>query len=279
MESSPSPATLVYDVTEAEFADRVLARSATVPVVVDLWAEWCGPCRTLGPMLERAVEARGGEVELAKVDVDANGSLAQSLGVQGIPTVVGVRDGQVVSRFTGAVPAEQIEAFLDELAPSAADRLVTEAAGLDAPAAIEQLEAALAAEPGHRGAALALAERVVADEPQRALELVTAHRPDPRAEAVAARAELAAAPVSDLEALRERAAAGSAEGDELVTLGRGLAARGEHDEAIDHLLAAVATGGEARDEARAQLVSLFGILGDDDPRVPRARSRLARALY
>src|SRR5579875_648898 len=105
------------DVTESTFQSAVLDRSHTVPVVVDFWAEWCGPCRQLGPVLERAVAARTGKVELAKVDVDANPMLARRFGIQGIPAVKAFRDGAVVSEFVGAQPSLGVERFLDALIP------------------------------------------------------------------------------------------------------------------------------------------------------------------
>src|SRR5438034_1365946 len=115
------------DATTDTFATTVLERSAEVPVVVDFWAEWCGPCRALTPVLEREVEARAGEVELVKVNTDENPALARDHGIRGIPAVKAFRNGAVVSEFVGARPAPQVAAFLDELlAPSAADRLVAE---------------------------------------------------------------------------------------------------------------------------------------------------------
>src|ERR1700750_935728 len=110
------------DVTELTFQTDVVERSRTVPVVVDFWAEWCGPCRQLGPVLERAVAARQGKVELVKLDVDGNQTLAHSCGVQSIPAVKAFRDGRVVSEFVGAQPPLAVERFLDELVPSEADQ-------------------------------------------------------------------------------------------------------------------------------------------------------------
>jgi putative thioredoxin len=271
---SPSPN--VFDVDDANFETAVLARSHEVPVVVDFWAGWCGPCRTLGPLLESAVDARGGRVVLAKLDVDRNPGTAQAFRVQGIPQVYGFRDGRAVAQFTGVVPPPQIEAFLDELQPSEADLAVARARSMDPEPAESELRRALDLEPQHRDAALLLAELLVGDRPDEAEVLVAPHRPDPRAEAIVTRLELARSGDVDVEAL---AAAAESDDTALLRLGRALAAHGRHDEAIERLLTAVERGGEVRDPAREQLVSLFGLLGDDDPRVAQARPRLARALF
>jgi putative thioredoxin len=270
---------LVFDVDETDFPTAVLERSREVPVVVDFWAAWCGPCRTLGPMLEEAVTARGGELLLAKVDVDRNQALAQAFRVQGIPQVLGFRDGRVVSQFTGVVPAPRLAAFLDELAPSEADRAVTRARALDGDAREDELRRALALDPTHREAAIALADLLVQRDPDAALGLVGPLRPDPAAERIVTRAELARGGGGDLVELRARAARDDADGDALLDLGRALAARGEYADAIEQLLAAVQLGGATRDPAREQLVALFGVLGDADERVRQARPRLARALF
>jgi putative thioredoxin len=274
-----STPTLVFDVDEADFQAAVLDRSHEVPVVVDFWAGWCGPCRTLGPMLEQAVAARGGEVVLAKVDVDENPALAQAFRVQGIPQVLGFRDGKLSSQFTGVVPAPQLAAFLDELTPSEADRAVVRARTLDGDAQEIELRRALELDPAHREAAVALGGLLADRDPDGAITLVTPHRPDAAAEAVVTRAELARGGGGDIEALQARAQRDDAGGDALLDLGRALAARGQYDEAIERLLAAVELGGETRGPAREQLVALFGVLGDGDDRVRAARPRLARALF
>ncbi len=134
---------MTFDVTESDFQARVIERSREVPVVVDFWAEWCGPCRVLGPALEQAVAKRDGDLELAKVDVDHNQSLAASFGIRGIPAVKAFRDGQVVDEFTGAIPPAQIEQFLARIVPSPADKL---AAADDE----ESLRKALELEPTQR---------------------------------------------------------------------------------------------------------------------------------
>jgi putative thioredoxin len=113
----------IYDVDEAQFEQRVLERSHDLPVVVDFWADWCGPCKQLTPALERAATSRAGKVELAKVDVDANGRLAALFRIQGIPSVKAFRDGRVAAEFTGALPRAEVERFFDSLLPSEADEL------------------------------------------------------------------------------------------------------------------------------------------------------------
>jgi putative thioredoxin len=117
------------DVTDASFQTDVIERSAELPVVVDFWADWCGPCKTLAPVLEQAVAARDGRVALAKVDVDANQQLAQAYGIRGIPAVKAFRNGRVVAEFTGAQPPESVEAFLDGLGdPAEGEKLLEELA-------------------------------------------------------------------------------------------------------------------------------------------------------
>ena len=143
------------DVTEATFQTAVVERSQTVPVVVDFWAEWCGPCRQLGPVIEKAVAAREGRIELAKLDVDANPNLSRTYGIQSIPAVKAFKGGQVVAEFIGAQPPAAVEKFLDALLPSRADELV--ALGDEA-----SLRRAVALEPSRADAVVPLAKLLLA---------------------------------------------------------------------------------------------------------------------
>ncbi len=278
MTSSPATSPHVFDVDDADFEASVLARSHEVVVLADLWASWCGPCRTLTPLLEEAVARRDGDVVLAKVDVDANPGIASRYSAQSIPTVLGFRDGRLLQRFTGARPAAEIERFIDDLLPSEADQAVARARASSGADAIAELRHALSLDPTHREAAIGLAESIVDDDPDEAEALIRPHRPDPAAEAVATRAQLARSG-ADLASLEATVAAGRADGATLLELGRALAADGQHDAALERLLVAVELGGDTREPAREQLVALFGLLGDDHPAVLDARPRLARALY
>lgn len=276
----------IIDVTDDDFYQQVIQRSHEVPVVVDFWASWCGPCRTLGPILEEAVSGRDGEVVLAKVDVDANQQVAAHYQVRGIPAVKGFRDGDEVAAFTGAQPAAKVEAFLDRVVPSEADRAVSLGRRLhgqgDIGGARDAFEEALDLDETHREAALALADLNVENDPDRAMELVRPLRPDPEAEKIVTRAELARTS-DDLDTLRQQADQDPTDMQARVELGRALAAAGMHRDAVEELLAVVEsnhdTTDEAREAAREQLVALFPLIGQESPVVTRARKRLAAALY
>jgi putative thioredoxin len=251
---------MVFDVSEAEFQARVVERSRAVPVVVDFWAAWCGPCRQLTPALERAATAREGRVDLAKVDVDANQALAQAFRVQGIPAVKAFRDGRVASEFTGAVPPAEVERFFDALVPSEADELAARAAAEGDEAALRR---ALELDPRQLDAARALARLLLArDEAEQALELVEPFPGDFLAAGLAARARL------------------SLEGDELDPA---FAAwdRGDHEDALERLQEAFAAAGDQadRDLVRQVMVGVFTELGPGHPLAREHRRRLSLALY
>jgi putative thioredoxin len=269
---TPSAAPSVIDVTEATFQTEVLDRSFQVPVVLDLWAEWCGPCKQLSPLLEKLAEEGGGSWILAKIDVDANPTIAQALRVQSIPAVKAVYQGQLIGEFSGALPEPQVRQFVTALvdairaeggAPGAVGEVAPEqedpriVAAEDATAAgdlddaVRRYKEILAAEPAHARAADALREvellRRVADAPIDAIS---------RADAAPDDVDLALA-AADLEI-----------------------AEGRVDAAFSRLLAAVrAAAGSDKDTPRARLVELFAVVGTDDPRVATARKQLAAALF
>jgi len=237
------------DVTDATFATEVMERSKAVPVVVDLWADWCGPCRTLTPILEKVVGETAGKVVLVKVDVDKNPQIAQAFQVQGIPAVHALADGKVVDGFVGAQPEHMVREFVSRLLPSeqqsAVDKLVAE--GDEA-----SLRSALELEPGHEGAVVGLAELLVArggegdvDEALALLERIPESAETRR--------------VAALARVGRTATAGD---DQIVA---------ELDSLLDRV--------KDDEDARQRYVDLLEVLGADDPRTAGYRKSLTSRLF
>jgi putative thioredoxin len=232
------------DVTDATFQTEVIDRSHSVAVVVDLWAEWCNPCRTLGPILDKVIDATGGEVILAKVNVDKNPAISQAFQVQSIPAVYALKDGQVVNGFMGAVPEHVVEDFVASLRPNEADRTV---ATLLAEGTEGAYRAALELEPANEDAIVGLSQLLVArGEVDQALQFLSRIPESDRTRKVAAEARLAQGPPDD-----------------------------DYDATLTGLLDRVKTD----EEARQKYVDILELMGPEDPRTAGYRKKLTARLF
>src|SRR4051812_11904989 len=261
-----APGSAVVDVPEATFQAEVLDRSFQVPVVLDLWAEWCEPCKQLSPVLERLAAEGGGSWVLAKIDVDGNPALAQALRVQGIPAVKAVWQGQLGAEFTGAIPESDARTFVTELVRATTGGAVPAAEAAEpADPRLDAAEAAL--DRGDLEAAEAAYQAILDEQPDHpeaglALRQVRMFR---RAEQAGPEALTAADAAPDDVAAQ-------------LTAADFLLGTGQVDAAFDRLIDVVRrTAGEDRDRARERLVEMFTVVGDQDPRVGAARRKLTAA--
>ena len=249
--------TNVIDVSEADFQSLVIEGSKQTPVVVDFWADWCEPCKTLGPILEKVTNETQGSVRLAKVDVDANPRLAQAFGVQGISMVIAFKDGKPVSQFTGAVPEAAVRQFIAQLIPPLVDEAVLAAEALadagdlaGAEAALNQL---LVEQPANLEAGLSLATLLLdRGASQEAIEVLSRLSQTPDVKRLLAAARLLDGGEVDLA---------------------------DPEAALPRLLELVQEGGDGREKARLQMIDLFDVLGAENPLTVEYRRRLANALF
>jgi len=263
----------------------VLERSHELPVVVDCWAPWCGPCRQLGPILEKLAYERDGQVQLVKINTDENPQVANALKVEGIPAVYAFAGGQLVNRFVGALPEEQVRAFFDSLIPSEADVKAAEGYRMlqeqQIPIARLHFEAALEEDPDHEAAAMGLAAVLSGiGEETRALELANRWPNNPTSKGILAAVELRNA-LDGAEPALVRQAAASSPDDAVARYRYGclLALEGQWQAAMDELLESVRIDRAAADEgARKRLLDIFAILGEH-PTVAEYRKRLGALLF
>lgn len=276
---------LVIDVNEAGFENDVLQRSAEVPVVIDFWAEWCEPCKQLGPLLERLAHEYNGRFLLAKVDVDANQMLMQQFGIQGIPAVFAVVAGQALPLFQGAAPEAQIRQTLDQLIQVGEERFGLTGIAVD-PSAAGEPQAAAPAPPGPYDSLLEAAARALdandfAGAVQAYKNVLSDDPANTEAKLGLAQAELLSrVQATDPQKVRTEAAEKPADADAQMAAADLDLVGGHVEDAFGRLVETVRrTFGEDRDRVRLRLLDLFEVIGPEDPRVGAARTALARVLF
>jgi putative thioredoxin len=286
---------LITEGSEQTFMAEVVEASREVPVIVDFWAPWCGPCKTLGPALEAAVRAAGGKVRMVKINVDENQAIAQQLRVQSIPTVYAFWQGQPADGFQGALPQSEVKAFVDKIAAlagdggigealEAAEQMLSEGAVADA---AQTFAAILGQEPGSAAAHAGLARaHIVLGDLDKAEALLNAAAPEiaksPEIEAAQAQLELArqAADAGPVDELRAQVAADPDNHQARFDLAKALHANGQVEEAVDMLLELFRRDREWNDgAAKAQLFTIFEALKPGDPIAQKGRRKLSSMIF